>query len=438
MNIGLDRVALVGRMNVGKSTLFNRLLKKDRSIAYDFEGVTRDYLEEAVIWKDHAFLLVDSGGIAARVQKDPLQEAVRQRSIGLLNEVQAIIFVVDGSIGLQQEERELAKLMYKTGKPIVLVLNKSDKKSSIEHAYEFDALGFKHIVSISAIHGKGIDDLLNLVVSVLPARRPVVNEVGYRVSLIGKPNVGKSSLMNLLAKQERSIVSNIEGTTREAVWQPINIDQQLVTLIDTAGIRRQRSVSQGLEELMVKSSLAAIRASHVVLLLIDASQGKIADQELKLAFYAFQDLGRALIIIFNKMDLTDDYAIDRLDYQKDEYEFFLKKIQTLAISCETGKGVHKILPLVEDVWNRYTVTLDDEKITDLLKQALLEKPLYKNQNKLLIYKARQTRRAPLTIQLKVNNSLWFEQNHLGYLEKVLRETYDLRSTPIFFTVDSGA
>lgn len=430
----LDRVALVGRMNVGKSTLFNRLLRKERSIAYDLEGVTRDYLEEVIEWKDNSFALVDSGGIAPRPQKDPLQEAVRQRSLALLQEVQVIVFVVDGSVGLLDEERELAKLMHKTGKSIILALNKSDKKASHEHAYEFDALGFKHTVSISAIHGKGIDDLLNTIVTLLPHEGLKARQTGYRISLIGKPNVGKSSLMNLLAQQERSIVSPIEGTTREAVWQPINLDDKMLTLIDTAGIRRQSSVAEGLEELMVKSSLQAIRASHIVLLLVDASSGKIADQELKLAFYAFKDLGRALIILFNKMDLSDEYALDRLEYQKEEYEFFLKKVQTLAISCKTGKNVHKILPLVDTVWQRYCLEIDENALTDLFKQALMERPLFKSQNKLLVYHAKQTRRSPMTIHLKVNNRLWFEENHLGFLEKVLREAYDLRSTPIFFTV----
>lgn len=432
----LPVVAIVGRMNVGKSTLFNRIIKKERSIAYDYEGVTRDVIDEIVDWNDHKFSLVDSGGIAVKKQKDPLHEAVRQKSLELLQKADVVVFVVDGSLGLTQEEFALARVVHGLNKPTIVVANKSDKSSSRDVEFEFQQLGFADHCAVSAIHGAGISSLLDWIVSKLPESTEVVERPQFRVSIIGKPNVGKSSLMNLLSQQERSIVSPIEGTTREAVWQPINFDDKTVTLIDTAGVRRQSSVNEELEELMVKSSLQAVRASHIVLLMIDASQGSIADQELKLAFYAFERLARALVILFNKSDAADDYAIDRLNYNKEEYEFFLKKVQTLTISCKSGKNIHKIMPLLQQVWERYTLEIDKDTLTETIKQALLDRPLFKNTQQLKVFSAAQVRRSPMTIELEVNNHRWFEPNHLAYFENVLRSKFELRSTPIFFTLKS--
>src|SRR3990167_3850185 len=294
----MKKVALVGRMNVGKSTLFNRLALRSRAITLDYEGVTRDFIKDTITYGDRSFHLVDTAGVSLAKKQDELAEASRKKSLEMIEEASVIVFIVDGTVGIIPEDFEIAKLLHKTGKPVIVAVNKADVKIVEEKAYEFDRLGFKNIQLISAQHGTGMSGLLDEIFVLLgPDEEDNEDErPDYRVVLIGKPNVGKSSLMNLILEKERAIVADIPG------------------------IRRKRAVSEDLESLMVKSSFSAVREADIVLLLIDSSEGVLSDQELKLAFYVFEE-GKALIILYNKQDLTTEETKESLQYDSDEYKF---------------------------------------------------------------------------------------------------------------------
>lgn len=430
----LPVVVIVGRMNVGKSTLFNRLSVDVKSLTYDYEGVTRDFIKDVVSWQGKSFDLVDTGGVSFRKTDDPILAETRQRALDQTQAADLILFVVDGTVGVVNEDREISQMLHKLGKPTLLVVNKSDSKKSEEHSFEFDRLGIKPIIPISAQHGRGIDDLLEGIVSALP--QPVQDdhekEPAAKVVILGKPNVGKSSLMNILVKSERSIVANVPGTTREAISEKVKFYQEDIHVTDTPGIRKKHSVREPLETMMVKSSLRALDRADVVLLMVDKTEGKIADQELKLAFYAFQDLKKAVIILLNKIDIGQEYEEETLSTSLKEYEYFFKKIEVLRISCKTGDNVGKVLPLVKKVTQRYYTQLPEHEISMVVREAWMKQPLYKNNQLLEIYSARQIKTGPITILLKVNEPQWFGESQLNYIDKIVRAKYDLKSVPIKF------
>lgn len=435
--IKLPQVVIVGRTNVGKSTLFNRLSENIKAIALDLEGVTRDFLRDTISWQGKSFELIDTGGISLRKTQDALLSQARSIALSMIESADIVLFVVDGKAGLVTEDREIAQLLYKHGKTVFLVVNKVDVKDAAENMYEFERLGFEQRCFISASHGKNIVDVLELIVSHLPAPVMVEEEEPiYKVMLLGKPNVGKSSLMNLLLQKERSIVSPEPGTTREALMERVTFYQEDIQLADTPGVRRMRSVTEPLEGMMVQSTMQALKNSDIVLLLIDGSAEAVVDQELKLAFYAFDNQYKALIVLFNKADLIDEGTKVRFDHALSEYDFFLKKVVTLSISCKTGKNVGKILPIVREVWDRHSRQFNQNELTQLFKEASMHRPLYHNKQLLVFHSAHQISTAPITIVLHVNMPLWFGESQLAYYEKVLRQKYDLRGAPIKFIVRS--
>lgn len=435
--IKVPQVVIVGRTNVGKSTLFNRLSENIKAIALDLEGVTRDFLRETISWQGKSFELIDTGGISLRKTQDSILAQARAIALSMIESADVILFVVDGKAGLVTEDREVAQLLHKHGKKVLLVVNKVDAKNAVDNMYEFESLGFPLSCFISAAHGKNIADLLELIVNNLPAPIMVeVEEPAYKVMLLGKPNVGKSSLMNLLLQKERSIVSSEPGTTREALVERVTFYQEDIQLADTPGVRRMRSVTEPLEGMMVQSTMQALKNSDIVLLLVDGSAQSVVDQELKLAFYAFDSQYKALIILFNKADLIEESTKVRFDHALSEYDFFLKKIVTLSISCKSGKNIGKILPAVKEVWERHSRQFNQNELTQLFKEASVRRPLYHNKELLVFYSAHQINTAPITIVLHVNVPLWFGESQLAYYEKVLRQKYDLRGAPIKFIVRS--
>jgi GTP-binding protein len=427
----LPVVVIVGRMNVGKSTLFNRLSVDVKSLTYDYEGVTRDLIKDVVSWQGRSFELIDTGGVSFRKTEDPILAETRQRALAQTQAADLIIFLCDGTVGVLNEDREIAQMLHKMGKPVVMVINKTDTKVAQERTFEFDRLGFKSPIAISAQHGKGIADLLEAIVDQLPDKlENEEHDPASRVVILGKPNVGKSSLMNLLVKQERSIVANVPGTTREAISERVKFYSEDIQVTDTPGIRKKHAVKEPLETLMVKSSLRALEKADVVLLMVDKTEGKISDQELKLAFYAFDDLKKAVIILFNKTDITQDYEEETLESSLKEYQYLFKKIETLRISCITGENIGKILPLIKTVTQRYYQQLPEHEISMVVKEAWMKQPLYKQGQLLEIYSARQIKQAPITLLLKVNEPQWFGPTQLNYVERILRERYDLKSVPL--------
>ena len=430
------QVVIVGRMNVGKSTLFNRLSRRVKSIILDYEGVTRDYLKEEVEWRDARFDLIDSGGIHLRKSQDPLFERIRKKVLEMIEVGDLIVFMVDGTVGLLPEDKELAKYVHRLKKPVILVINKMDSKKAQEREYEFDRLGFNYVVPISAEHGKGIPDLLDKIVEVMPkdvSHKPEQKPL-YRIMLLGKPNVGKSSLMNELLKEERALVSDIPGTTREAFSEQITFYKEVIGITDTPGIRRKRAVTGELEPLMVKSAFQAMRKSHIVLLLIDGSSHTLVDQELKLAFYVFKEQYKSLIILVNKEDLMTDQSKAGLEHSFHYYKHLLDKIPVLNISCKTGKNVGRVIPLITKVWARTSQKFDDTALQNLIIDALKKKPLYHKTMPLLVYRVRQVRSAPITIELVVNESKWFGPSQLSFFDRLLRSEYDMIGVPVKFIV----
>lgn len=431
------KVLLVGRMNVGKSTLFNRLTNEKQSIVFSREGVTRDAIESTMTWNDKTFTLVDTGGMTFKKNADPIQKKVQDKVMTLLEEGAVILFVCDGKSGLTLEDKSIGRLLHRLKKTVFLLINKADNINNVQNnLHEFYQLGFERIVQTSGVHGTGLGTLLYDIVAELPSEELVQQEEDdsrYKIAIIGKPNVGKSSLMNLLVKQERSIVSDIAGTTREAVKEVITHNDHFIQVIDTAGVRRKRAVNDDLEELMVKSSMEAIRTSHTILLLVDASQGEMSDQELKLLFYAYEQK-KNILVVFNKMDLVDEDIRYRLDTSITDYEFIFKKIPVLYISCMTQKNVGKILEEIERINLRNSQVLNSTAVNEVVQEALKTKPLYHARQALRLFKIRVIPGVIPSFVLHVNQPDWFDDAVLSCIENILRKAYDLKGCPLNFSV----
>lgn len=428
------KVVIVGRTNVGKSTLFNRLSSSVKSMVLDFSGVTRDFIKDTISWDNSTFDIVDSGGLILHKAKDEIEKKVRDIALELIKDADLILFVCDGVAGVLQEDREIAKILHQNQKPVMLVINKIDTRLAQEQEYEFTMLGFKNSITVSAQHGINVGDLLDSVVKLIGTSTPSKeDEPVYRVVLLGKPNVGKSSLLNLLLDHERSIVANQPGTTREAISEKVRFYKETIQLTDTAGVRRQRAVNEKIETLMVKSTFGAVKEADIILLLIDSSMAEISDQELKLAFYVFEE-GKALIFLFNKEDLSDERKKKDLEFSLSPYGHLMKKIEKLNISCKSGKNVGKILPLINEVWQRYSHKFTDTELTDLFKNALAKTPLYHSGFPLMLFSVKQLKTAPITISLTVNQPSWFGESQKSFFENILRAEYDLRGVPVLFSL----
>ncbi len=431
----LPLVAIVGRVNVGKSTLFNRLSESTKSIAFDYEGVTRDLIMDNVCWRDHCFTLVDTGGIRLRkIVDDPIAEEARKRALAMIEEAPVILFVTDGSAGLLPEDRELAKMIQKLDKKAILIVNKIDTARAKEQIFEFERLGFTPLISISAQHGTGIADVFDAILERLPIRKEKQEEedVGCKVVIIGKPNVGKSSLLNLLVQKERAIVADIPGTTREPIKERVQFYKESIELTDTPGIRRKRGVTEPLEKLMVKSAFNVVEDADVVLLMIDASAARMVDQELKLAFYIFEQEHKGLIILFNKDDLMDEQKRKDLEFHLEPYQYFLDKVVQVRTSCITKKNIGKLMGVVDEVCSRYKHRFSDQELTLLFKEALRIKPIYRSEQALIVHRAKQVKTGPILIELTVSLPRLFGTSQLAYLEGILRKHADLRGVPVRF------
>lgn len=435
---GLPTVVIVGRTNVGKSTLFNRLSSDVKTLTLDYEGVTRDFIRDQVSWQGRNFDLVDTGGISLRKTKDFILEESRKQALRLIEEAAVVIFVCDAKVGLLPEDREISGLLHKLGANTILVANKIDTHVGQEQEHEFLRLGFKNFIPVSAQHGTGIADLLQAIVDGLPPQAESNNQIEEdpkcRVVILGKPNVGKSSLLNLLLKQERAIVADIPGTTREPISERVTFHKESIMLTDTPGLRRKRGVTEEIEQMMVKTSLRAVDQADVVLLMIDAHEGAIVDQELKLAFYVFEECSKGLILLYNKSDLENEVTKHDLAFSLEPYDYFMNKVAQLHISCKTGKNVGKLLQLVDDVCKRYNHRFDDSELTYMFKESLFKKPFYKNEQLMRLFGVRQISTGPITIELTVDNPLAWGPTHFGYLDTLLRKSTDLRGVPVKFVV----
>ncbi|KKR97155.1 MAG: GTPase Der [candidate division TM6 bacterium GW2011_GWE2_41_16] len=432
------RIAIVGRVNVGKSTLFNRISSDVKSIVLDYAGVTRDPIISTVTWKDHTFELADTAGLWAGALKkqDALAQRIEKRAKEVVAESDIVLFLVDGAVGITQDDRFIAKELHKLGCDVIIVVNKADNPLIEEHMHEFDALGFNKIVPVSAYHGTGVYELFDLLVSLLPVTTPEQPEESAipRVVFIGRPNVGKSSLLNAIFNEEKAIVSEVAGTTRDSLAHQISFYQQHVLLIDTPGIRRKRGVDEHLEKLMVHSSLQALKDSDIVVLLVDVTAADIVDQELKLAFYAFEERAKGLIIVFNKVDIVTEQARLDLAVIMERYKHLLDKVPQINLSAKTGKNVGKLLPMIFDLWQRYSQQLDQANLHATCMHELARRPLFRLGEALEVRKVSQVRTKPPMIELEVFEPQLFGRTQFGFFENVLRAKYDLLGVPLVFVV----
>jgi len=431
----MPKVVIVGRTNVGKSSLFNRIAPKVKSLTLDLEGVTRDMITDFVEWQGVNFELIDTGGIDLCKKADEMTCMVTQKVKKTLEEATLLLFVVDGQTGVAEQDTLIRNFLKDLNKPVFVLVNKVDSFEHEENIFQFYKFGFEHVYGVSAAHGRSIGDLLDRVVEVISQATPTTKEKEeepeFKVAFLGRPNAGKSSLMNLLVDQDFSIVSPVAGTTREALRKRIAFNKHVVELIDTAGVRKRSGIDTELESMMVTNALQAAKRAHIVLLMIDVQEPQLTAQELKLTSYAFEN-GSAVIVLFNKTDLLDEEKQQYLDSSLEEYNYFLKKLETLNISCKTGKNVGKVLPLVQKVWERFGTRLSDRYLTDLFMDALVKTPLYKNGQRLTFHKAHQVGSAPMRIELIVKNTEIFEENHRAFFENILRKAKDLKSIPMFF------
>ncbi len=431
----LPTVVVVGRTNVGKSTLFNRLVGDKKSITLDEEGVTRDYIEEPVSWDNKNFIAVDTGGLSYKKGLAGIEKMVQEKGLSIIEKAGIILFVCDAKTGVTQEDLHIARMLRQSKKPIILLINKSDNRNALmDFQADFFKLGFKDMILMSAIHGTGMSTLLERIIELLPEGTEEADKPSYRIVIVGKPNVGKSSLMNLLIKQERSIVSDVAGTTREAITENIFYLSDLIQVTDTAGVRKKSSINEDLETLMAKSSLHSIREASVVILMVDASQGAISDQELKLLFYAYE-LKKPLLVLFNKTDLLDEYTRSQLTDDLDRYEFILKKLPVLNISCLTKKNVMRILHEVKALMERCATKINSTELNELVRGELERKPLYYTRTLLRLFKIRTITDAEIpTFVLHVNYPQWFGPSQLAFIENVIRKNYELKGCPMQFIV----
>ncbi|MBS5595390.1 MAG: ribosome biogenesis GTPase Der, partial [Clostridiales bacterium] len=393
-------IAIVGRPNVGKSTLFNRLTQTRKAIIEDVAGVTRDRLYEDGEWNGRQFTLIDTGGIDT-VDKDHILKNVRLQAEIAIEESDLILFMVDASVGVTQEDETVAQILRKSDKTVILVANKVKDFEDLMPVYEFYSLGFEHVVPIAAVDGRNTGDLLDLMVSLLPDAPPVTAGVdASSIAVVGRPNVGKSSLCNRLLGEERSIVSDVPGTTRDAIDTPFRYNGENYILVDTAGMRRRKKVELATEKYSVVRSLHAVDRSDVVLMVIDGSQG-LTDQDKRIVGYAHEQ-GKGIVLVVNKWDLVEkDHKTQKEMEDKFKGELlFLAYAPIIFVSAVTGQRVGQIMETVHAVVENRLMRVPTGVLNDIIREAVLKNPPPTDKGKRLkIYYATQIGVAPPTFAL---------------------------------------
>ncbi|MFJ7647878.1 ribosome biogenesis GTPase Der [Lysinibacillus sp. NPDC097279] len=423
-------VAIVGRPNVGKSTIFNRIVGERVSIVEDIPGVTRDRIYSSAEWLTHDFNIIDTGGI--EIGDEPFLEQIRQQAEIAIEEADVIIFMTNGREGVTAADEQVAKILYKTKKPVVLAVNKIDNPDMREMIYDFYALGFGEPWPISGSHGLGLGDLLDECAKHFPQEDE--NQYGddvIKFSLIGRPNVGKSSLVNAFLGQDRVIVSNIAGTTRDAIDTPYEYDGNEYVIIDTAGMRKKGKVYETTEKYSVLRALRAIERSDVVLVVLNAEEG-IQEQDKKIAGYA-HEAGKAIIIVVNKWDTIekDDKTMNVFTQQIREHFLFLDYAPIIFVSANTKQRVHQILPIVQRVSENHAMRIQSSILNEVIEDSVARNPAPTDKGRRLrIYYATQVAIQPPTFVVFVNETELMHFSYERFLENRIRETFDFEGTPI--------
>jgi GTP-binding protein len=428
--LGRAVIAIVGRPNVGKSTLFNRIARERLAIVENNPGVTRDRLYTTAKWLEREFLLIDTGGLTD--EQDQIQVQIRKQVEIALEEADCIVMVVDGREPLTSSDFQVAAMLRRTKKPVVLALNKiEDFQKPIDP--EVFSLGLGEPIPVSAEHALNIGDLLDAALENVPEITDSETGDCIRVTFVGRPNVGKSSLVNALLGEERVIVSDIPGTTRDAIDTPVTINGFNYLLVDTAGIRRKSKVEESVEYYSIVRALRAVERSDVVVLVLDATR-EIADQDLKIAGM-IEDAGKACLILVNKWDLVakDSKTVDKFTAVIRDKLKFLDFAPILFGSAKTGQRLNKIAETINLVMNNYLFRISTGRLNQLLSDAMLmhNPPSVKGRAFKILY-ATQVEVKPPTILLTVNDPKGMQDSYRRYLENKLREQFGFTGTPIKF------
>ncbi len=424
-------VAIVGRPNVGKSTLFNRLIGRRVAIVEDTPGVTRDRIYQDAEWLNYAFTLIDTGGIEPESEDIILQQMRRQAQLAI-ETADVIIFLADGREGMTAADMDVAEMLRRSAKPVVLAVNKVDAPKFEEAKYEFYALGLGEPHTISSSQGLGLGDLLDAVVKDFPKDVDQADAERVNIAVVGKPNVGKSSLVNALLGEERAIVSDIPGTTRDSIDTPFTRNGRAYTLVDTAGIRRKRSVEdETIERYSVIRSLSAIRRADVVLLVCDASQG-LSEQDVRIAGYAHEE-GKASVLIVNKWDLVekDTHTMHAFEKSLGADLAFMSYVPMLFISAKTGQRVGKVMELIDKAFEQARRRIPTGQLNDVVSEAvMMNDPPSDKGRTLKIYYATQVSVQPPTFVIFVNDAQIVHFSYERYLENYFRKSFGFEGTPI--------
>ncbi|MBQ7243736.1 MAG: ribosome biogenesis GTPase Der [Bacilli bacterium] len=426
MPLGL--VALVGAPNVGKSTIFNRMVGKRLSIVEDSPGITRDRLYGTAEWLTRKFRLVDTGGI--EIKKAPFQEEIRAQASIAIEEADVIVFVVDGKLGVTSDDMEVAKILYRSKKPVLLAVNKIDNADLLAEASQFYALGLGDPIACSGSHGIGVGDLLDKIVALLPETKE--DEFGDAIafSIIGRPNVGKSSLTNRLLGESRVIVKNLAGTTRDAIDTPFEQDGQKYVAIDTAGLVKKGRIYEAVDKYAALRALAAIDRSQVAVLVIDASMGVI-DQDRHVCGYAVE-AHKGVVVVVNKWDLAPK-GLQQQDFEADLRKRFkfLDYATVVFVSAETGRGLEKILPAIRQSYESCSRRVSTSILNQIIQDAQAMNPTPEfNHGRLKIMFASQVASFPPTFVMFCNDPNFAHFSYTRYLENRLRESFDFSGAPI--------
>ncbi|EKG0735607.1 ribosome biogenesis GTPase Der [Listeria monocytogenes] len=423
-------VAIVGRPNVGKSTIFNRIVGERVSIVEDVPGVTRDRIYNSAEWLGKEFNIIDTGGID--LSDEPFLEQIRAQAEIAIDEADVIIFITNGREGVTDADEQVAKILYRSNKPIVLAINKVDNPEMRDQIYDFYSLGFGEPYPISGSHGLGLGDMLDAV----RAHFPKEEEEEYpddtvKFSLIGRPNVGKSSILNALLGEDRVIVSDIAGTTRDAIDTTYTFDGQDYVMIDTAGMRKRGKVYESTEKYSVLRAMRAIERSDVVLVVINAEEG-IREQDKRIAGYA-HDAGRAIIIVVNKWDAInkDEKTINVWTEDIREQFQFLSYAPIVFVSAKTKQRINNLFPLINQVSDNHSLRVQSSMLNDVISDAVAMNPSPMDKGKRLkIFYTTQVAVKPPTFVVFVNDPELMHFSYERFLENRIREAFPFEGTPI--------
>ncbi len=424
-------LCIVGRPNVGKSTLFNRIVGKKIAITEDEPGVTRDRIYAEGEWLGNYFTVIDTGGLEPE-KEDTMMSNIKKQAQIAIETADVILFVTDGSEGLTSTDREIASILRRSGNDVILAANKIDNPNRETDVYDFYELGFGEPMIISSEQGLGIGDLLDEIVEHFPSEKIDSDEDDtIKVTLIGKPNVGKSSLINNILGEERVIVTDIAGTTRDAIDSHFQYNDNKYIFIDTAGLRRKRSIDENVERYSVIRTLTAVDRSDVCILVIDALEG-ITEQDTKIAGYA-HDNGKAMIIAVNKWDLVEKENLTYREFEKNIRETlsFMLYAPIVFISALTGQRVPKLMDLLNLVNNNYNLRISTGVLNDIINQAvLMNQPPSEKGRRCKIYYGTQTSVRPPTFVIFINDKELMHFSYERYLENQIRSHFGFSGTPI--------